>query len=440
MRERERERESFHNFFIICVGGESYYCVIIAIVPCVVDRERERRRRNVITSDMNRSLILVLMLICGASSTLNTEERFFTFCPCMGRMGNQLEHYLQAFDLSLQTNRTLILPPFIDWNAKPAVRFVSFDEIFDLQYLRSNGLPNAVTFENFMNEYGDSWDNRKAFCKSPSTKRCEERGKLGTPGNYWKRLGIEFDGEVRKVLTASNAKEMIDHDVIVLTQSGFSFPAPRSTLRHAGMLKWSDSILAKATSLIRRKVPSLEPFVSVHIRAGSDFRRSCRREGTKKAFETANFERIKKFFEARTCFERKHISVSYRMCEPTKEDYINGVQSALEQSHSCIVYVASDLKSSSELLSSDELKPPSSRTDCDSVTVFSQQSGNDDPYVDLAVMAQGSHFIGNCVSSFTAIVVRERMYSRRAEKLPVSYWGDEYGRISSSAAVLNHEL
>ena len=414
--------------------------MIIAIVPCVVDRERERRRRNVITSDMNRSLILVLMLICGASSTLNTEERFFTFCPCMGRMGNQLEHYLQAFDLSLQTNRTLILPPFIDWNAKPAVRFVSFDEIFDLQYLRSNGLPNAVTFENFMNEYGDSWDNRKAFCKSPSTKRCEERGKLGTPGNYWKRLGIEFDGEVRKVLTTSNAKEMSEHGVIVLTQSGFSFPAPRSTLRHHGMLKWSDSILEKATSLIRRNVPSLEPFVSVHIRAGSDFRRSCRREGTKKAFETANFERIKKFFEARTCFERKHISVSYRMCEPTKEDYINGVQSALEQSHSCIVYVASDLKSSSELLSSDELKPPSSRTDCGSVTVFSQQSGNDDPYVDLAVMAQGSHFVGNCVSSFTAIVVRERTYSKKTKQLPVSYWGDEYGRISSSAAVLNHEL
>ena len=146
---------------------------------------------------MNRICVLVLVLICGASSTLNTEERFFTFCPCMGRMGNQLEHYLQAFDLSLQTNRTLILPPFVDWNAKPAVRFVSFDEIFDLQYLRSNGLPNAVTFEMFMNEYGDAWNDRKAFCKSRSTKSCEAFGKLGTPGNYWKRLGIEFDGEVR---------------------------------------------------------------------------------------------------------------------------------------------------------------------------------------------------------------------------------------------------
>ena len=185
---------------------------------------------------MNRICVLVLVLICGASSTLNTEERFFTFCPCMGRMGNQLEHYLQAFDLSLQTNRTLILPPFVDWNAKPAVRFVSFDEIFDLQYLRSNGLPNAVTFEMFMNEYGDTWNDRKAFCKSRSTKSCEALGKLGTPGNYWKRLGIEFDGEVRKVLTTSNAKEMSEHGVIVLTQSGFSFPAPRSTLRHHGIV------------------------------------------------------------------------------------------------------------------------------------------------------------------------------------------------------------
>ena len=383
---------------------------------------------------MYRFLLLIVVLL-GCSSQIVTDEHFFTFCPCMGRIGNQLEHYLQAFELSLNTGRTLILPPFVDWNVKP-VRFVSFEKIFDLNFLKTNGLSNVVTFETFMSKYGDTWTDRRAFCTTRSEKTCGEFGHLGEPGNYWKRLGIEFDGEVRKVLTKSNARKMLEYNVIVLTTSKFKFPAPRSTLRHHSMLRWSDSILEKATSLIQRNVPSTEPFVTAHFRAGSDFRRACRRESTKKAFETGNFERLEKFFEARTCFEREDISVSYRMCEPTKEDYITGLQNALERTHSCHVYIASDLKPSklSELISLDALKPPSSRDDCDSVSIFSQQQSNEDPLIDLAVMARGSYFIGNCVSSFTAIVTRERMFSRKGgelnttAQLPISYWGDEFGR------------
>jgi len=376
------------------------------------------------------ALFLILVLL-GVSKSTSIElssgtktQSFFTFCPCMGRIGNQLEHYLQAFDLSLRTGRILILPPFLDWNEKP-VRFVSFDEMFDLEYLRSNGLPKALTFKMFMDLYSDTWTNRKAFCSPYGNKSCKEFGKLGVPGNYWERIGLEFDGgDVRKVLTASNANEMKEYDIIVMTTSKFSFPAPQSALRHHQMLKWSASISSKATQLIQENIPSSEPFVTVHIRAAIDFIRACSHDNTKRAFENANFRELKKFFEARTCFENGH-NVSYRMCEPRQDDYVNAVQNALERTSSCHVFVASDLKPSklSKLLSSKLLKPPSSRSDCSSVTLFSQQNSAD-PLVDLAVMAQGTHFIGNCVSSFTAIVARERRASART----TTYWGARLDR------------
>ena len=47
--------------------------------------------------------------------------------------------------------------------------------------------------------------------------------------------------------------------------------------------------------------------------------------------------------------------------------------------------------------------------------------GSKDPIMDLAVFGLAEHFIGNCVSSFSAFAIRYRQVRGRS----VSFWGLE---------------
>ena len=47
--------------------------------------------------------------------------------------------------------------------------------------------------------------------------------------------------------------------------------------------------------------------------------------------------------------------------------------------------------------------------------------GSKDPIMDLAVFGLAEHFIGNCVSSYTAFAIRDR----QARGKSVSFWGLE---------------
>ncbi len=76
------------------------------------------------------------------------------------------------------------------------------------------------------------------------------------------------------------------------------------------------------------------------------------------------------------------------------------------------VFVASDNDHMLSSLSKHFRRGPSD-------VLFVASPFSNDPHLDLAVLGRADHFVGNCVSSFSAFVKRER----DVRGLPTTFWG-----------------
>lgn len=206
--------------------------------------------------------------------------------------------------------------------------------------------------------------------------------------------------------------------VIAFTGAPASFPVQQENRMLHRYLQWSEDIEDRANRFIRNVLPR-GAFIGVHLRNGMDWVRACK-----------HIPQSPNLFAAPQClgYQNERGKATMDMCLPTKETIIRQLKRVIKnynnarghkESNIRSVFVASD---SNHLI--DDLSEGLKRM---KVSVYKYDKDN--PHVDLAILGKANYFIGNCVSSYSAFVKRER----DAKGFPSGFWAFpiEKGSISN---------
>ncbi|KAF4526804.1 hypothetical protein B566_EDAN016631 [Ephemera danica] len=367
---------------------------------------------------MFSSVILVFLL--GYSTSANNfipeKNGYVLYCPCMGRFGNQADHFLGALGFAHGLNRTLVLPPWVEYRTGETKSVqVPFDAYFKVEPLKS--FHRVITMENFMKNLAPKiWppEKRISFCYMARTSLYNKDKKLaanetascnakeGNPfGPFWDTFGVDFVGsemyaplhyDVHHRNAAAEWHERYPPDkwpVLAFTGAPASFPLQLENRDLHRYLQWSDFIAKAAHNYIHTKLPN-GAFVGIHLRNGMDWTRSL--------------------FAAPQClgYSNEFGVATPAMCMPPREQVVRQLKHLMRARNYTAVFVASD---NDHMLS--ELKSGLKHL---KVSVHKLEPPN--PHIELAVLGQANHFVGNCISSFSASVKRER----DAKGLPSSFW------------------
>ncbi|XP_019767317.2 GDP-fucose protein O-fucosyltransferase 1 isoform X1 [Dendroctonus ponderosae] len=384
--------------------------------------------------------ILIVYLIQNSVSF--DPSGYMVYCPCMGRFGNQADHFLGSLAFAKALNRTLVLPPWIEYRyGERLPKIVPFSTYFTTAPLLE--FHKVIPMKTFMDSIAPyEWPSKQrvVFCymargkvlvvmykstlASPlllgDSKSCN--AKEGNPfGAFWDSIQVDFvDSEFYGPLhhDVSNEdivkkwKEIYPPDkwpVLAFTGAPASFPVADENRHIHKHLVWSKDIEDKAKKFLSSRMPK-GAFIGIHLRNGVDWVRAC-----KHIPESPNL------FAAPQClgYRNEKGNATAEMCLPSKEQIVKQLKKAIKNmndlakvdSHKTVraVFVASDNHHMIEELRSalHKLK----------VTVV--KLNTPDPHVDLAILGKSNVFIGNCISSFSAFVKRERD-SRGAPSL---FWG-----------------
>jgi len=211
-------------------------------------------------------------------------------------------------------------------------------------------------------------------------------------GPFWNHFGISFDtSEIFAPLNSqteppnlSRWKEMFpssNYTVLAMTGAPASFPVQSGHVSLQRHLQWSDSW--REREWVRKHRPRGE-WLGIHLRNGGDWSRAC--EHTQSS---------QNLFSSPQCLgyrnENGHITTS--LCMPSTDTIMEMVRKKILSVGSVAVFIASG---------NDHMITQFNEQFKDEGISFHKQE-EDNPLLDLLILGQSSHFIGNCVNSFSAL-------------------------------------
>jgi len=340
---------------------------------------------------------------------------YVAFCPCMGRFGNQADQFLGALEFAHRINRTLILPHWIEYIPyKAGSNQIPFDTYFKIDVLQE--YHRVIAMDDFMQNLAPTlWppEKRISFCY---TERKENEGcdaKDGNPfGPFWDNFKIDFiSSEIfgpglhyvnYHGDDSEKWRETYPGDkwpVLAFVGPPGAFPVEKKNAHLHQYLVWSDQITTKANEFISTLPKG--PFIGIHLRNGNDWSNACALVGDSRDL-----------FASPQCtgHRQEHGVLTHEMCFPTSQIIIKELKRAVKKINATSVFVASD---SNHMIS--ELRSALKNLQVSEVRKLSYES----PHVDLAILGKSNIFIGNCVSSYSAFVKRER----DTHGFPSQFWG-----------------
>lgn len=369
------------------------------------------------------------MGMCGIVSRFPNTECSLSLSPCLlhsGRFGNQVDHFLGALRFAANIDRTLILPPWIEYR-QGAVRSVQvpFDTYFQVRPLQK--FHRVITMERFMRHLADDlWPkaDRIALCYSErkSLHGGTARGcyaKEGNPfGPFWDEYQIDFVGsEFFSPLTYDtvHSQGMADRwrtkypatvwPVLAFTGAPATFPVQANNVELQRHLVWTPSVQTAANNWVRGNLPR-GAFIGIHLRNGVDWERACTH-----IVDSPNL------FSAPQClgYRNEFGKANADMCLPSKELVLKQLRRQIKRFNQAnanndirSIFVASD---NNHLI--DELNDGLKR-----LKVSAHKLIENNPHLDMAILGMSNLFIGNCISSYSAFVKRDR----DVRGLPTQFW------------------